>query len=96
MLMFSWVPGAKRKVGRPQKNYGHRVKQIVVDVVAAQAAADRRRFKLARGEQIWWAVPASYKDVFNKEWSGCAHWMKRAKDRTEWKRITNVYLDSLC
>ena len=80
MLIFSWVPGAARRVGRPQKNYGHRVKQLVSDLVAEQAVADRRRFKLARHEQPWWSVPASHKMTFNVEWSSCAHWTERAQD----------------
>ena len=94
-LLFSWVPEAKRKKGRAQKHYGHRVKQLIIDLVAQQSAADRRNFRLSRDEKPWWPINGCNRANFNESWSQCAHWMRQAQSRTEWKRYTNAYLDSL-
>ena len=40
MLFFSWAPGQKRKVGRTQKHYGHRIKHLLVELAAKQTARE--------------------------------------------------------
>ena len=89
MLFFSWVPDYTRKRGRPQKHFGHYVKDILIAMVESLDSGDARQFKLGRNEKSPWRTSKGTANAFHV----CAHWMRVAQNRFEWKRLTRLYLD---
>ena len=90
MLFFSWVPDCARKRGRPQKHFGHYVKDTLIAMVESIDSGDARQFKLGRNEKLTWRTIKGIADAFQD----CAHWMRVAQNRNEWKRLTRIYLDN--
>ena len=91
MLFFSWVPGSKRSRGRPQKHFGHHVKNTLIAMVDSLDNCDARKFRPRRGETPSWRASKDIAEAFYR----CASWMNVAQDKAEWKRLSQIYLDKI-